>query len=69
MARSSEEERGLVTSLLSPDYPTGESELMGLLAQDGLTLDEAKRTLDGLMADGDIRWVAFRGYCRGGRPV
>lgn len=57
-----------VVSLLSADHPTSESTLYGLLKGMGWSRDQMERAVNEAQAKNEIRWVAFRGWLRGGRP-
>lgn len=57
-----------VVSLLSETHPTSESDLLGLLYGEGLTREQALEAIALAQARNEIRWVAFQGWCKGGRP-
>ncbi len=61
------EARDRVIALLSPTTPTSETDLYLLLRED-LSRDEIKAAVSECLFRNEIRWVAFQGYCRGGRP-
>lgn len=65
---STEEGRACVISVLDPTLPTGEKELYRLLAAKGMEREEIEVTINECHMRNEIRWVAFSGYCRGGRP-
>lgn len=58
----------LVVSLLSPTQPTPESELYSLL-RDRMDGPRIERAVNEAQSQNLIRWVAFSGWCRDGRPV
>lgn len=57
-----------VVSLLSTTHPTTEAQLLEWLRGEGLDTDRAKRATNEAHARNLIRWVAFRGWLKGGRP-
>lgn len=59
----------LVVCMLSPTHPTSESELVGLLRDAyGWSGQTIEHVVNEAQAENVIRWVAFGGWCRGGRP-
>lgn len=61
------EARDRVIALLSPDHPMPETDLYRLLREE-LDREEIKTAVATCLMRNEIRWVAFQGYCRGGRP-
>lgn len=57
-----------VLKALSFEKPTQEWALRMLFAKQGVAGEDVKRALDTLHSRNEIRWVAFSGWCRGGRP-
>lgn len=58
-----------VTGILSPTAPTSESNLTRLLTSNGWDQDRIQAAVNEAQSRNLIRWVAFEGWCKGGRPV
>ena len=63
--------RNIILNMLSDTEPMSESAIarergVGILRK--YSEDSVKAELDFLLSKNKIRWVAFRGYCKGGRP-
>ena len=59
----------LILTTLKRDEPTSENDLTIALQRHGLYDDNLKkRAVSTLHDQNKIRWVAFRGWCFGGRP-
>ena len=60
----------LVTSLLRNDIPTSEARIKSILMSDyGWTGERVEKAVNAAQARNLIRWVAFDGWYRGGRPL
>lgn len=60
--------REAVLVLLDAETPMKESELLALGKASGFKSAEIKDATAVLHNRNEIRWVAFHGYCLGGRP-
>jgi hypothetical protein len=70
MRRRKDVKRKLL-ACLDTDVPTPEAVLYERLARPPLAItdeEEARAIVQTALADNEIRWVAFTGYLRGGRP-
>jgi SOS response regulatory protein OraA/RecX len=68
MTTSTEEGRARVASMLSVTEPTTEKDLFRKLIEAGMESEEIVVTINECHMRNEIRWVAFQGWCLGGRP-
>lgn len=71
MSRPNDAQRdniALVLECLSPNEPLGERQLLDALAMKGVEHEAAKDAVNVAHGLNMIRWVAFDGWCLGGRP-
>lgn len=63
--------RNAILNLLRPDVPFSEGNIRAEVERGCLRryeLVDVERTINELQGENKIRWVAFSGWCRGGRP-
>lgn len=68
---TSTEERQKVFACLNDDEPTPEALMYERLAREPNAIEdreEANRVISEAVIDNEIRWVAFHGWMKGGRP-
>ena len=58
----------LVLQALDEAKPTSEAALRIVFAKRGIRGEDVQQAVNTLHARNDVRWVAFQGWCKGGRP-